>query len=165
MEDTELVIRPASPDDLPAVRELLVETWHDTYDPLLGAAKVTEITDDWHSLANLERQLAVPDTVFLVAAEEGRITGHLFANGRQLPLLILSRLYVLPAFQRRGVGARLLAAALAHFPQARSIGLDVEAGNAKGRAFYTRQGFVPVGESVQAGISHIRLEKRIAPSE
>ena len=39
---TDVLIRPAAPADLPAVRALLVETWHDTYDALLGAERVTE---------------------------------------------------------------------------------------------------------------------------
>ena len=71
-----VLIRPATPDDLPAVRALLVETWHDTYDALLGAERVTEITNSWHSIENLGRQLDVPDTSFLVAEEDGAIVGH-----------------------------------------------------------------------------------------
>ena len=56
----DILLRPAAADDLPAVRALLVETWHDTYDALLGAQRVTEITTDWHSIKNLRRQLGQP---------------------------------------------------------------------------------------------------------
>lgn len=41
-----MFVRTASERDVPAIRALLVETWHDT-DAIYGAAKVTEITDDW----------------------------------------------------------------------------------------------------------------------
>ena len=82
-----LAIRAAEPRDLEAVRALLVETWHDTYDPLLGVDKVTEITNSWHSIDALRPQLALPDCSFLVAEEGGRIVGHAFANGRRLPPL------------------------------------------------------------------------------
>ena len=45
-----LIIRDALAADLPAVRSLLVETWHDTYDGIYGWQRVAEITNAWHSL-------------------------------------------------------------------------------------------------------------------
>ncbi len=48
-----MFVRTASERDLVAIRALLVETWHATYDAIYGAAKVTEITDEWHSIASL----------------------------------------------------------------------------------------------------------------
>ena len=72
---TDILIRPAVPEDLTAVRALLVETWHDTYDALLGAERVTEITNSWHSIDNLGRQLEIPGTSFLVAEESARSSG------------------------------------------------------------------------------------------
>lgn len=41
---SDLLIRRAGPNDAEATRHVLVATWHDTYDLLLGPAKVTEIT-------------------------------------------------------------------------------------------------------------------------
>src|SRR5687767_281318 len=104
-----ILVRPARSDDLSAVRDLLVTTWHDAYDALIGARKVTEITDSWHSVENLARQLAVPDTSFLVVEAEASIVGHAFANAQRPPVLLLTRLYVRPDRPRRGIGARLLA--------------------------------------------------------
>jgi hypothetical protein len=75
MNASAMTIRLAEPGDLAAIRDLLVETWHDTYDALIGPAKVTEITDRWHSLENLARQLALPETSFLVAEQAGDIVG------------------------------------------------------------------------------------------
>jgi hypothetical protein len=48
-----LRIREVEPGDIPAVRDVLVATWHATYDPILGVQKFTEITNSWHSPANL----------------------------------------------------------------------------------------------------------------
>lgn len=48
-----MFVRTASERDLVAIRALLVETWHATYDAIYGAAKETEITDEWHSIASL----------------------------------------------------------------------------------------------------------------
>ena len=118
MKQPKIHIRPAWEDDLADVRDLLVETWHDTYDALLGAETVTRITDEWHSVESLSRQLDLPNTCFLVAEEKGRIVGHVFANAQQLPVLVLARLYVRPYCQRRGIGNALLDAAAATSPAA-----------------------------------------------
>ena len=133
---SEPVVRPAAHDDLPAVRDLLVETWHDTYDGLIGAVKVTEITNARHSIEALAPQFALADAWFLIAEEGGRSVGHVFAHARTPPALVIARLYVSPEWQRRGIGSRLMGAALAQHPQARVMRLEVEAGNAKGLSFY-----------------------------
>jgi ribosomal protein S18 acetylase RimI-like enzyme len=157
----EVLIRPATPDDLPAVRALLVETWHDTYDALLGAERVTEITDAWHSVESVARQLDVPDTSFLVAEEDGEIVGHAFASAQKPPVLAIARLYVRPDRQRRGIGASLIASAMARHRESEIMRLDVEAENVKGLSFYRREGFHEIGRSVTAGIDHIAMEKRL----
>jgi ribosomal protein S18 acetylase RimI-like enzyme len=127
----DIIVRMAVADDLPGVRKLLVETWHDTYDPLLGAERVTEITNSWHSLENLGLQLGVPDTSFLVAEQEGAIVGHVFANA-QKPFMTISRLYVRPDRQRRGIGQRLIAEAVTHHQNCDTLRLAVEVENTKG---------------------------------
>ena len=45
---------PPANATLPPSATLLVETWHATYDAIYGAERVTEITDDWHSIASLQ---------------------------------------------------------------------------------------------------------------
>ena len=138
-----------------------METWHDTYDPLIGAQKVTEITDAWHSIEALSRQLAMPNTSFLVAESAGAIVGHLFANATGHPLLMIARLYVLPESQRRGIGKLLLDEAIRRYPGCDVLRLEVEADNAKGLNFYRREGFEPVGEKTVEGIRHFDMEKRL----
>ncbi len=161
MKHPAVEIRPGVRADLAAVRDLLVETWHDTYDALLGAEKVAEITDAWHSIEALAPQLTLENASFLIAEDAGGIVGHVFAHARTPPALVVARLYVRPASQRRGIGSRLIAAAFARHPEASTIRLEVEAGNRKGLSFYRRAGFKAVGERMAAGIPHIRMEKRL----
>jgi ribosomal protein S18 acetylase RimI-like enzyme len=157
-----VLVRPARSDDLSAVRDLLVTTWHDAYDALIGARKVTEITDSWHSMENLARQLAVPDTSFLVAEEEAAIVRHAFANAQRPPVLFPTRLYVRPDRQRRGIGARLLAEAIERHRACDRVTLEAKAGNHPALAFYRRQGFRSVGEKIVEGMPHFELEKALA---
>jgi hypothetical protein len=72
-------VRTAGERDIKAVRELLVETWHATYDAIYGADRVTEITDDWHSIASLKNRLTRPGSEFLVADDGKRLAGMAFA--------------------------------------------------------------------------------------
>lgn len=161
MAEGDISIRPATAQDLPAVRALLAETWHDTYDAIMGADWVTEVSGRWHAIERLRTQIEVPDTSFLVAVDQGRIVGHVHVDARKPPLLVVLRLYVLPAHQRGGVGTRLLAAAIAEHPGCETLRLDVEARNDKGIAFYRRVGFKEVGRNVIEGSEHLVMEKTV----
>ncbi|WP_370154287.1 N-acetyltransferase family protein [Ferrovibrio sp.] len=154
-------IRDAVQEDIPAVSRLLAETWHDTYDVLLGAARVAEITRRWHALDVLAAQLGVRGTAFLVAETEDTLAGHGLAMWRD-GHLHLARLYVAPKCQRRGVGRQLLAALADRFPGATGIRLEVEKGNVKGVGFYRQAGFTATGESVDDGAVILAMEKRLA---
>jgi len=161
MADGEITIREAEAADLPAVQALLRETWHDTYDAIMGADWVSEVSGRWHSIENLLRQIGVPETSFLVAETGGAIAGHLLADARKPPRLVVSRLYVLPRHQRRGIGGRLIDAGAERHPGCDTLRLEVEAQNAKGVAFYRRAGFAEVGRNVIEGSEHLVMEKRL----
>lgn len=157
-----VLIRNAIASDIPAVSALLVETWHDTYDALLGAPKVAEITARWHAPDILAQQLAIVGTSFLVAKADHVLVGHAYADARALPRLRIGRLYVLPAWQRRGIGQALLAALCERYPSARCLALEVETENAKGVAFYRREGFVSAGGMTDDGTNLLWMEKTLA---
>lgn len=136
-----LIIRDAEAADLPAVRALLVETWHATYDGIYGWRRVAEITNAWHSLETLAAQLDRESGAFLVA-----LIGEAFvatASARPEPdgTALLTRLYVLPQYQGVGIGRTLLQVTLACFPQAPVARLEVESQNEPAIAFYERMGF------------------------
>ncbi|TKB80701.1 MAG: GNAT family N-acetyltransferase, partial [Mesorhizobium sp.] len=100
-----MFVRTASERDLAAVRALLVETWHATYDAIYGAARVTEITDEWHSIAALKARLTRPNSEFLLADDGKSIGGMAFAAATTDPgIVMLNQLYVHPAWQRQGIG-------------------------------------------------------------
>jgi ribosomal protein S18 acetylase RimI-like enzyme len=140
--DRRPTIRPVEERDLQAVRAVLVETWHATYDAVLGAARVTEITDDWHSIAALERESGPrPAYAFLLLEDDGATVATASASRRGDTVVVL-RLYVLPAHQRRGHGTALLDALVARLGPTAHVELDVAATNAPAIAFYERRGFV-----------------------
>lgn len=154
-----LIIRAATEQDLERVHDLLIETWHDTYDSLIGHDKVVEMTGLWHSPRALATQLAAPAVSFLIAEDEARIVGHAYAQAPAPDLLVLRRLYVLPGRQRQGIGVALLADLDLRHPTARRVRLTVEAGNARALAFYHREGFSITADAVEGGLKVLRMEK------
>ena len=162
-------LRPATLHDIPALREMLVATWHATYDATLGVEKVNAIAASWHSPEKLSAEcaaaLAEPEAnAMLVAEHGGRVIGTASAHFLPDSFLELARLYILPECQRSGLGKALLAASIARFPKARIARLEVEPRNATAIAFYARQGFFAVGGGkacggdVKASVEHLIME-------
>lgn len=140
MSTAGLIIRDAEAADLPAVRALLVETWHATYDGIYGWQRVAEITNAWHSLENLQAQLARGE-IFLVGLIGDEMVATASARLERDRAALLTRLYVLPARQGVGIGRTLLQVTLACFPHAPVARLEVESQNEPAITFYERMGF------------------------
>lgn len=161
------VIRPATATDIPAVRALLEETWHATYDTLLGRDVVTDITRRWHAEEVLAAEIGRAGQVFLVADVDGQIAGTASAKATGTGEVDLNRLYILPHYQGRGLGKALLAASLAGFPAARAVSLEVHPNNAPAIAFYARAGFAELsrgnacGGDIAAGVAHMVMRKNV----
>jgi putative acetyltransferase len=125
-----LIVRNELPGDALAVREVLVDAF--------GRAAEADLVDA------LRARAAV--TLALVAVEDERIVGHVLftpvtvGDGEaRAPAVALGPLGVLAARQRRGVGATLVRAGLAHC-RARGHGAVFVLGHP---SYYPRFGFVP----------------------
>lgn len=148
-----MFVRTAGARDLDAIRALLVETWHATYDALYGAAKVTEITDEWHSIAALERQLVLPNADFLVADDGKQLGGVAFAAATADPKIVMLRqLYVRPGLQGSGIGGMLLEEIEGSFFDSSQLRAEVEERNPKAVAFFLGEGFVQIDRRPVGGL-------------
>jgi GNAT superfamily N-acetyltransferase len=171
-----LVIRAARQQELPAISALLRESWHATYDAILGPERVEEISQRWHAPAILGRQVeameAGDDCAFTVALLNGALVGTALATRNpaspgEAPVVDLQRIYVLPDMQGQGVGRALLAGTLKTWRDAGRIRLEVHRENGRAIAFYQRVGFRQVstgtacGQDQQAAIPHLILEARL----
>ena len=160
---TEPVIRPVVDADLADLRQLLVETWHATYDAIYGADRVAEITGRWHSLEALAEGLQRSNSADLVAASKDGLlgtAGYSWAAGTAK----LHRLYVRPAAQGRGIGGRLLDHViddLRRLPAIAAISLEVEPRNTGAIDFYRRHGFMDNGRTGDCGGSGDRIQALI----
>ena len=164
-----LPIRPAGLLDLPIIRDILVSTWHATYDAILGVDQVAAITERWHSIENLRRELEEAtdrpsERAFLIAEYNGEVVATASASLSSDACLELNRLYVLPERQGRRIGDRLLLEAIRRFPEADKLRLEVEPQNGGAIAFYQNYGLRVIasgnacGGDEAAALPHLVME-------
>jgi ribosomal protein S18 acetylase RimI-like enzyme len=164
-------IRSATKEDLSAVHQLLVETWHATYDDVYGAEKVNEITARHHSFDALKKQLAKPYSEFIIADDGADILGMAYASQKDHKLSVLNQLYVHPEHQKKGVGSLLLAEVESAFPGVFALQLEVIDKNRNAVEFYESRGFEKTGTRIDdwgqanSGISVVVLEKSLTGYE
>jgi GNAT superfamily N-acetyltransferase len=155
------MIRTATPDDLPAVREL----WR---------AFETEIPDAPHRDSDSDEDLAqleaaVTDGIVVLAEEDGSGPVGLAAARRTGDrVAFLDLLYVRPEARTSGVGAELLREAASRLRAAgvETLELEVLASNADARTIYERWGFEPVELTLAAPVASLekRLERPTGPT-
>ena len=140
----EILIRPWRMDDLPAVRRILWESWMDAYRAFIPE----EDLRSYHAATyRIESLTSLYESRFVhgfigeadgAAAGFARTQFHKSENH-----LYLASLYILPGFQGRGIGGRLLEAAE---KKARADGLEelwvgVMVQNEAARRWYDKRGF------------------------
>ncbi len=147
------MIRPATADDLPLVREL----WQ---------AFNTEIPDEQWREDDLAEDLnwleqAVEEEVVLLADEDGLAVAR--RKGDRLGFLEV--VYVRPDARRKGLAAELVREVVTRLQEsgAEMLELEVLASNTEARAIYEHWGFKPVELTLGASVS--QLSQRLAPAD
>ena len=160
-----LTIERAKAEEVDAIKQVLSETWVATYADHLSRSTIEQVTTHWHDPKLLRSQIEKPGDHFAVAKEDGMIIGLITLIALNRDELYLPRLYVRPEYQGKGVGTRLLNAALASYPIATVIRLEVEQQNAKGHSFWRSQEFVDTGTNIEQvgndSIAVITMERRL----
>jgi len=105
----EILIRPWKKEDFPAVRRILWESWLAAYSSFIPEADLRAYLEATYQIASLAR---LYDSAFIhgfISEADGQAVG--FARTqfhREENRLYLASLYLLPAFQGKGIGGRLL---------------------------------------------------------
>lgn len=144
-------IREAQPDDWPAVASLLAE---------LGRPDVLAGSDAERHREAFEAYLQRPDTVALVAEDEGAVVGFVDLEYRARlnftsPQAWIPDLIVTERARSSGVGRALLAAAEERARTRGCFALSLESATWRERAhaFYQREGMKHVSNSFARGLS------------
>jgi ribosomal protein S18 acetylase RimI-like enzyme len=147
-----ITIRKAEVVDAQGIARVHVSSWQTSYRGIVPDEVLDNLSEE-RRLAQWRATLAGSDVVF-VAEAGGEIVG--FASGGAARELEgydgeLYAIYLLEAFKRRGIGARLFAAVREALAAAgyETMMLWVLKDNAAGRAFYERLGGAPAGEKAE----------------
>ena len=146
-----LGIRKATTHDLFTISALAMQTYTDAFGHSFSPVDLAAHLEKNLSPKNFERMLE--EDTYLVAETDTHMLGFVqFGRGNletdSSATLELRRLYVLADYQNKGIGTRLMNAAL-ESPQvknAASIFLDVWEHNPGAQRFYARYGFVVTGK-------------------
>lgn len=150
-----MLIRPATPADILSMAEVNVATRKECYpgifpEELLARASPDRIAARW--MKNLFTEPDPPGSFSLVAEWDTRVIAFVIAGPARDNSIgatgELYTLYVLPAFQHKGVGASLMGEAASCLLQRgfHSFYLWVLTGNKSGRAFYHAMGGQQAGQ-------------------
>jgi ribosomal protein S18 acetylase RimI-like enzyme len=147
------VIRPATPDDLPLVRELCLE-----FDAEVPDAPWRDSDEDVAALDGRVR-----DGIVLLAEQDGQAVGLAVAAKTGSRVGFLDVLYVRRAARRSGIAAELVRETAARLRDlgAEMLELEVLASNEAARAVYEAWGFAPVELTLAARLDTI--PQRVVP--
>lgn len=144
----------------------------ENHEELMACAQAMSSSEPWLTYGRAAEACAAalrdPDSELYVAREGDRLVGFLSLTMRAGVFRGYVRLlFTWPERRSSGVGAELLAFAEARiFREAKNVFLCVSAFNARGRAFYARQGYELVGELpdfLAEGQAELLLRKTIGP--
>jgi ribosomal protein S18 acetylase RimI-like enzyme len=153
-------VRLAVAQDAVAIRNIAQRTWSDTYVGIILPETQERFLGRWYTPAALEEAIGRSESWFYVAVVQGEVIGFAQFMMRDNGRGELTRIYVLPEWQRQGVGSGLLREGLSALSThgAEQVFVHVEKGNAKGTRFYERSGFHQVREfSVELAEQNLEL--------
>ncbi len=134
-------IRPMTERDVPAVSQLLGESWRRTYGPIVGEDKAMQTSAEYHAPDRLAAELANNDMMSFVAERaDGAIVGYAMAELKDGEAM-LDRLHIDRSEFGSGLAADLLHTVLAAHAGLPDMALEVLEGNDRALAFYKKHGF------------------------
>lgn len=144
-------IRTASRNDINAIHDLLVETWHATLDDLVGREEVDRKIAHDYTTDMLKKMLSRPASEYVVADDGDMLHGVAYAaqgavKGDSEIALVL-HLCVKPESRGQRIGQRLLIELEEAFPAARKIRVVLNKKDVRTQKFFEEQGYKHLGKS------------------
>ena len=134
------------------VAELARIIWEEHYPPITGMAQTRYMLANYQSSAAIFQQIQDGVVYYLLYAADQAIGYFALLNDPQLQQVKLSKLYLLKAYRGQNYGQEMLQfiKLWSRTMGAESIWLTVNRQNVSAIEFYTKNGFLMVGELLQA---------------
>lgn len=169
-----ITISKATNDDAKGIREVSKYTWIATFpNDEYGItkedleARFSFSSQDEEKKHTKDRQKAIEDDTtqqYFVARENSKVIGFCFVK-KEEARNILQALHVLPEYQNKGIGKKLVNTALAWLGNEKDIQLTVAIYNDKAIKFYEKIGFEKTGKSVVDEVTKLPSGKYIPQIE
>lgn len=136
-------IQPASPEDIPVIIGLAEATWEPTYRFIISREQIDYMYRVIYTPASLARQMTEQGHTFLLVYVEDQPGGYAsFSAQPEAGFYKLQKIYVLPTYQGRGLGQRLIRAVETAVRAAGGHTLDLNVNRHNpAQAFYEHLGF------------------------
>lgn len=151
-----MILRPARPDDAPALARFGIDTFCAAFAHLYRQEDLAAFLEESYSVEAVAEEIAAPGCIHQLAIAGDSLTGfcklwfpaHYAEHSDAIRPLTLGQLYIDPARTGQGIGALLMAWALAHARalECDAINLSVWAGNHGAQRFYQRYGFTRIAD-------------------
>lgn len=139
-------IRPAAPDDAPAISTVAGASWRATYHDLIDTERIERFVSGSYSEASIRRRIAISDRFDVaVAGAESRdprqVVGFAEWTRRDDEAELVAA-YLLPEWQRLGIGRSLHAAAVeGYVGRVARLTVQLLRDNHQARDFYESLGY------------------------
>ena len=162
-----ITISKAKPEETSEIKKLLMDTWLDTNSAYMPPEMIKNVFSVWFNSKLIASQIKNPNYFYGVAKNENvEIVGLAVLKKLSSAAVKMHRLYILPHYQKQGIGTELLKQSLPFFPGTKSVELEVEESNNKGLSFYLKHGFTETARrevKIKKDIMKVRvLKKEIA---
>jgi ribosomal protein S18 acetylase RimI-like enzyme len=155
-----MTLRKPTNSDASSIAAISIEVWIGTYLKRGVSAFFADYVLEEFAPSKIEKLILDPDQFILVSENEEGLDGFIrVSSASKAPVsgcseMEISTFYVQPRHHGKGIGKRLLDAALAHCREKsiESVWLTTNAENAPAIAFYLARGFEQVGET------HFRID-------
>ncbi len=153
---TELILRAATPADVPALSRLGIDSFVEKFAHLYCAEDLAAFLAETLSPEAVAAEVADPARLYRLAERDGALVGYCklgltcgfpeYARGRNV--IELKQLYTAPGATGGGIGRAMMDWALAEAAERKAdeMQLSVWSGNDGAQRFYTRYGFAKVAD-------------------
>ena len=141
--NTEFKVRRAVPADAEGIKHVARVTWNTAYAGIISGENQEQLLARWYAADALRDSISRQDSWLYVALADDQLVGFAQYVKREERTGQLTRIYVLPEWQRKSIGTLLLEEGLAALSDqgAREVLVQVEKENRVGKTFYEKRGF------------------------
>jgi ribosomal protein S18 acetylase RimI-like enzyme len=156
--DIQIEYRQATTSDVKGIQHALSTTWQDTYSNLKPET-IERVKAKWHSIKFLSKQINNDKFYFPIAAEHDEVVGIATSGMQEEGIIDLFRFYVLPEYQGKGIGSKLLSMVEEQSPDAKIIKVYADVNNQQSIEYYERRGFKKIKQETEESFGEVMTER------